>query len=258
MKQLLGDHFRFAVLDDVVMSVDRDHRRQFCRLLKDTFPGVQFIITTHDEVWVRQMQATGLIGRKAQARFHGWSVEDGPIYDQGGDVWDRIAADLGNGDVPGAAHKLRRHLEAVTADLAEALYARVPYRPDASYDLGELLAAVKKRHSELLGKAAASANSWKNTQAKQQVQDLKDQRAKVIPAQEGESWAINKLVHNNDWATMGRGDFAPVLDASRQFTDLFTCINLDCGSWIYVVCQSASEESLRCTCGAYHLNLRSK
>lgn len=69
-KQILADDFRFAVLDDVVMSVDSHHRRQFCRLLKETFPDVQFIITTHDEVWARQMQASGLIGRKAQARFH--------------------------------------------------------------------------------------------------------------------------------------------------------------------------------------------
>ena len=50
MKQILADGFRFAVLDDVVMSVDSNHRRQFCRLLNEAFPDVQFIITTHDEV----------------------------------------------------------------------------------------------------------------------------------------------------------------------------------------------------------------
>ena len=94
-------------------------------------------------------------------------------------------------------------------DIAESLRARVPYRPGSSYDLGEFLSAVKGQHNELLGKAARSANSWKNTQAKQQVQDLKDQRARVIPVQECESWAINKLVHNNDWATMVSSDFSP-------------------------------------------------
>ena len=38
IKRLLGSRFRFAVLDDVVMSVDRDHRKQFCQLLKGAFP----------------------------------------------------------------------------------------------------------------------------------------------------------------------------------------------------------------------------
>ena len=120
-----------------------------------------------------------------------------------------IDTDLANDDVPGAAHKLRRYLEAVMADIAESLRAHVPYRPDPSYDLGEFLSAVKGRHSELLKKAAASASSWKNPQAGQLVQDLKDQRAKVIPGLESESWAINKLVHDNDWATMVGSDFAP-------------------------------------------------
>lgn len=240
------------------MSVDSHHRSQFCRLLKENFPDVQFIITTHDEVWARQMQVSGLIGRKSQARFHGWTVNEGPAYDQGGDVWEHIGLDLRNDDVPGAAHKLRRYLEAAAGDIAEFLRARVPYRPDPSYDLGELLAAVKGRHSDLLKKAAASADSWNNPRAVQVVQDLKDQRAKVIPLQEDESWAINKLVHNNDWAPMVASDFDPVVDASRRFIDLFTCGNPDCGSWIYVVGQPGNEESLRCSCGTYNLNLQRK
>ena len=102
-KQILADDFRFAVLDDVVMSVDSHHRKQFCRLLKESFPNVQFIITTHDEVWARQMQASGLIGRKSQARFHGWTVNEGPVYEQGGDVWERIGSDLAKDDVPGSS-----------------------------------------------------------------------------------------------------------------------------------------------------------
>lgn len=256
VKQLLGDDFRFAVLDDVVMSVDSSHRRQFCKLLKDTFPNVQFIITTHDQVWVRQMQTSGLIDRRSQAHFHGWSVDGGPIYEQGGDVWTRIKADLANDDVPSAAARLRRYLEAATADIAESIGGRVPYRSDASYDLGELLSPVKGRHSDLLTKAGKSAAAWDNEQAKQIVQALKDERSQVIPAQETVSWAINKLVHNNDWATMSSADFQPVVDASKKFLALFQCQT--CHGTIFVVGQSGNEDSLRCSCGSYNLNLRTK
>ena len=45
MKRLLGSRFGFAVFDDVVMSVDHGHRKQFCRLLRMCFPDTQFIIT---------------------------------------------------------------------------------------------------------------------------------------------------------------------------------------------------------------------
>ena len=36
MKQILAEDFRFAVLDDVVMSVDGNHRRQFCQTAQGT------------------------------------------------------------------------------------------------------------------------------------------------------------------------------------------------------------------------------
>ncbi|MDQ3221931.1 MAG: chromosome segregation protein SMC [Gemmatimonadota bacterium] len=172
VKQLLGEDFRFAVLDDVVMSVDSNHRRQFCKLLKERFPDVQFIITTHDEIWARQMQSSGLVGKSAQARFHGWTVNDGPAFEQGGDFWDRIDADLANNDIPGAAHKLRRNLEAIMNDLAESGRGQVTFRPDARYELGDLLGAVKGRHGTWLRKASSSADSWKNEAMKHHVEEL--------------------------------------------------------------------------------------
>ena len=57
---------------------------------------------------------------------------------------------------------------------------------------------------------------------------------------------------------MTKADFKPVVDACKQFLDLFSCSNSVCGSWIYVVGQPGDEESLRCNCGIYNLNLRSK
>jgi hypothetical protein len=116
-------------MDDVVTSVDTNHRRQFCNLLKEVFPKVQFIITTHDEVWARQMRSSGLIGRQSLVRFHGWSVDGGPLYGSVGDFWEQIGADLGRDDVPSAAHKLRRNLEASMADIAEDLASIHRFHP---------------------------------------------------------------------------------------------------------------------------------
>jgi hypothetical protein len=258
IRQLLHDDFRFAVLDDVVTSVDANHRRQFCNLLKDVFPDVQFILTTHDEVWARQMQASGLIGAKAHARFHGWTIDRGPVYGQGEDLWAQIDADLADDDVPGAAHKLRRNLEASMADIAGALQGKVVYRADNNYELGALFSAAKSRHGDLLKKAAASANAWNNGPAKQQVDDLKAARQQAMLAQDEENWAINALVHNNDWATMAKADFAPVVAACKDFLNLFTCSNETCGGWLYVSGFPGQEDSLRCPCGTLNLNLRTK
>lgn len=256
--QLMQEDFRFAVLDDVVTSIDINHRRQFCVLLKEVFPDVQFIITTHDEVWARQMHSAGFIGRRAKAQFHGWSVDRGPVYGQGQDFWAQIEADLASDDVPGAAHKLRRNLEALMADIAAPLQAKVIYRADNNYELGALLDGVKSRYKDLLKKALASANSWNNEVAKQQIMDLDAARIKVVGAQDGENWAINALVHNNDWATMSKADFAPVVTACKEFLELFTCSNPTCDGWIYVIGRPGRDEALRCGCGTLTLNLRSK
>ena len=256
VKRLLGDDFSFAVLDDVVMSVDVNHRRQFCALLREEFPDVQFIITTHDPVWARQMQTAGLITSKGQASFYGWNVNDGPLFDQG-DVWEKIEADLQRDDVPGAGHKLRRWLEASCADIAGQIGGQVAYRGDNNYALSDFLGAVKGRYSRLLKKAADAAESWKDDQAKDKVAQLKERWAVAVPEQAAENWMINPVVHNNDWANVSVADFRPTLQSVRAFLDLFTCENAACGGWVYVV-GFPDEEMLRCGCGTYMLNLRKK
>lgn len=60
--------------------------------------------------------------------------------------------------MPTAAARLRRHLEFVASDLADELGAKVHYRADGSYDMGELLGAVIGRQGELVKLAMKAAN----------------------------------------------------------------------------------------------------
>ena len=258
IEKIMGKNFSLSVLDDVVMSVDVNHRRQFCELLTKEFPDTQFILTTHDEIWAKQMQTTGLIKSKSDIRFRGWSVESGPIYEQGQVFWDRIDEDLKNDDVPSAAHKLRRGLEAELPDIAELLRARVPYRGDIKYELGELLSSVKGRHSELLKKAKESANSWNKKDELEKVKSIDDLRKAATLSKDKENWATNLQVHYNSWASMGKADFEPVVKAWRDFLNLFICGNESCESWVGVTAVAGKEESLRCRCGDYNLNLVKK
>jgi hypothetical protein len=65
-----------------------------------------------------------------------WTVDGGPIYEQGNDFWDQIATDLANDDVSGAAPKLRRNLEVTMAELAASIRGQVIFRHDNNYELG--------------------------------------------------------------------------------------------------------------------------
>lgn len=80
----------------------------------------------------------------------------------------------------------------------------------------------------------------------------------VIPEHDAESWLLNKLVHNNDWANGTEADLRPVFTAAKDFLSLFRCDNPDCESWIAVSGRTGAEDPLRCACQAYSLNLKRK
>ena len=223
MKRLLGDRFRFAVLDDVVMSVDQDHRKQFCGLLKSLFPSTQFIITTHDRVWAKQMQTESLVEPKSGVAFHSWSVQTGPIFEEVAEIWDQVDGDLEKIDVETAAFRLRRHLEYTAAELADRLGAQPAFRGDLSYDVGDLLPAVIGRQGALVKMAAKSASDWKDDEAKAKVDAMKTARADVLRKYGGEQWIINKAVHYNEWANISTSEFRAVVAAFRALLQHLRC-----------------------------------
>ena len=258
MQRVLGTRFNFAVLDDVVMSVDQGHRKQFCTLLKTRFPDTQFIITTHDKVWAKQMQTEGLVDSRGAIAFHGWSVQTGPICEQLGDVWEQIDQDLAKNDVSAGAARLRRHLEFISAELADRLGAKAPFRGDFSYDLGDLLSAVIGRQSELLKLAAKSAQDWKDDDARAKVETLKTARAAALAKHDGEKWVVNKAVHYTEWADFSKSEFRSVVEAFKTLLLQFRCTKPRCESWLYVTPRKGDPEALRCRCASINLNLRGK
>jgi energy-coupling factor transporter ATP-binding protein EcfA2 len=257
MKRVLGKDFTFAVLDDVVMSVDSQHRKQFCKLLKTKFPNTQFVITTHDQVWARQLRTEGVVSSKSAVAFHTWTVETGPVLDEIAEVWEQIDADLAKNEVPTAAARLRRHLEYVAGDLADELGAKVNYRADGGYDMGELLSAVIGRQGDLLKSAAKAAKSWGDKEQVEKVEALQKARNQILAASNGEQWVINKAVHYNEWADLSKNDFKPVVTAFKQLLQQFRCDKPKCDSWLSLTPRNAPVD-LRCACGRLHLNLKEK
>lgn len=258
MKRQLGTRFRFAVLDDVVMSVDHNHRKQVCKVLKSRFQETQFIITTHDKVWAKQMQTEGLVDRRRELAFTGWNLETGPIFEADSEAWDQIEKDIEKNDIAAAAARLRRHLEYAAAELADRLGAKIVFRGDFSYDLGDLVQPVIGRHGDLLKKAANAANSWDDNDARVKVEALKASRKEVVAKCEVEKWTVNPAVHYNEWANFSKPEFRAVAEAFRELLEQFRCPTAECGSWLYVTPPKGEAEALRCHCTAVNLNLKVK
>ena len=245
MSHLLGDNFTFAVLDDVLMSVDRGHRREVCALLKKRFPKTQFILTTQDEVWLRHMKAEGLIK----------GVDTGPAEWTNAGVWEEIDAHLAKGDVQPAAAALRHYLEYFAGEVCHRLRGVVEYRGDGNFGFGDLITGAANALADAYKKGKASANSWN----KQDLVTIGERAAAFSTAREVakvDQWQLNAGVHYNPWADLTREDFQHVVDAHKAFVAHFECAT--CQEMLWVTPEYKPKEQLCCFCGDASLNLIAK
>jgi len=256
MRYLQGSRFTFAVLDDVLMSVDIGHRREVCALFKTQFPNTQFIMTTHDPIWLRHMRTEGLIGGRSAVQFRNWSIDHGPAQWDDRDVWTEIDDNLKKNDVRAAASLLRHYLEFTSAELCHRLRAPVEFRGDAQYQLGDLLPAAIKRMRELYRRAKEAANSWNQREIVEQLAAREAAFAKLAETSNAEQWQVNVAVHYNSWDNLCKEDFEPVVEAFQNLLGGFTCS--DCKEYLRVSPDRETPESLRCECGNTNINLREK
>lgn len=256
MNHLLEQNFTFAVLDDVLMSVDAGHRRQVCTLLKEKFPNTQFIFTTHDEIWLRHMKSEGLIKGRNFAHFRTWTVDLGPTEWDNRDVWNEIDAYLAKGDVRAAAALLRHYLEHFAKEACDRLRANVEFRGDAQFVLGDLLPNATSSLGDLLKKAKVAANSWNQKDVIEKIERLEAGFAEAKVKTSHDNWQMNVAVHFNAWADLKKEDFEPVVAAFKDFTGSFGCES--CEEMLFVSPDRGKKVALRCGCGALNLNLLQK
>lgn len=255
-KKIIGNNFTFCLLDDVLMSIDSHHRREFCRLLKSEFPETQFIITTHDEVWKKQLISEGIVKSKQVLSFKGWSVDNGPSIFNEKEITEEIDSYIENDNISEAASALRRYLEYIMTELSIKLRAKLEPNYNNSYELGELLSAVIGQYKDYLKKAKEAANSWNKQDKKQKINQIDDNLTAMIQKTQMEQWSVNAKVHYNDWANLTKNDFFPVKNAFFNLVGQFRCE--ECETWLNAFPLKGAAEQVKCDCGTLLFNLKKK
>jgi len=245
-----------TVLDDVVMSVDSFHRRQICTMLKQHFPERQFLITTHDKTWARQLYTEGVAGRNNCIEFTRWTLNGGPCVESEVDLWDRIELDLAKQDIPSAAFRLRNGSERFFEHLCDALRAPVLYKLNGRWDLGDYMDGAISRFKTILGRAKASAQSWGNRDLFDTLTELETVTKQILQRTGHERWMVNAAVHFNKWHELSEPDFRPIVEAFRDLFALFRCQS--CGGLIRISQEQHVETSVRCPCQTVNWNLVKK
>lgn len=123
---------KFLVLDDIVSSVDLQHKSKIIKLLFKEFNDYQFLITTHSHIWAEQIRRFS-IARKLKAKIYeisDWTLEEGPVINEILDYEARIKKYLEkpNPDKNAAANTARRYLEYFLYEFAKANEVELPVK----------------------------------------------------------------------------------------------------------------------------------
>jgi hypothetical protein len=142
----LHPELALLVLDDVMHSVDGDHRRATADLIFEQFGDHQIMITTHDPIWFEQLKtAAWAKNRKLKpVRIAMWSVQTGPVWgdDRSDAQWLR-SPDAKTSLPADRVIRAGRLLEEMGQILCNNLSVNVPFRRDGRYTIDPLWSNFK-------------------------------------------------------------------------------------------------------------------
>lgn len=248
------------MLDDVVMSIDENHRRPLANLLAtEIADDFQVFITTHDDLWHRHLRSSGVVSASQAVQFSGWSIGEGPkTLDRPEMEWETISDLLDEGNTSMAAHQTRRMAEWYLREACDRIDGKVPFKANSEWNLGDFKTGVISRYKELIGKAKAAENSWgRDTDHLSEIEEeLKDIGRRI----DEDGAALNPNVHYNEdesaFAHCTPAELEPAIEAYRDLYDLLWCDN--CGSCITVSKEELEATSVSCNCSEISMNLQKK
>lgn len=253
-KKLSQGKLKLIVLDDVVMSIDNNHRRKICSLLNEHFSDFQIIITTHNKTWARQLRKN--LGNCNYIEFKKWRVDTGPEYQQVDNIWEVIEKDIEYNDIKGAASKLREHIEFFYGIICEVLKGKVPYKSESRWTAGECLDGALNAIKSYLKKAKKSSNSWNKQEEVEALNEFESIINECIARSKAEQWGINEIVHFNQFEDFTGNDFKPIVEAFQDLERCFICQG--CGNLIEARTSNDKVVAISCKCGRFNWNLVEK
>lgn len=139
MKRLSGNT-GLLVLDDVMTTIDRDHRQRLAILLAEEFPDCQLILTTYDRLWAEELLTTLRAARLKVQALHllPWSVQRGVEWQEFLEYqWNEYYQRAGTAPLSAVADT-GRDLEKFLGMLRYSLQLSIPARFEDRYTIGDL------------------------------------------------------------------------------------------------------------------------
>lgn len=229
-----------VLLDDIVMSIDKNHRRGVVRLLAEYFgDDIQTVLATHDEVWTDQLKEQAIVPSGNVVNIADWDISTGPILSWGN--WDVIQEKLDDNDPHSAAAHLRRTAEKVGR--INALRLQVSLRLKDRYTLADYIYAISGRIKSIAKGAKRTLED--GSEMWEAAKQLDDTRKDLLG--DFKSDELNRMIHYNRdaWGQLSAADLQEVLDHWKDIEDFLTCS--DCGSMLQYS-ENGDWQWIHCDC----------
>jgi hypothetical protein len=148
------------VLDDVLHSVDGEHRMATAKLILKEFADHQVVITTHDPLWFENLKAVARVAGRSflYHRIADWSLSTGPVWgDHLSDYEWLISPESATAQTADRVIKAGRLLEQILQNLCDSLAVAVPFSLRGRYTMEPLWTSFlprAKKNKEFYAAAA--------------------------------------------------------------------------------------------------------
>lgn len=229
------DKSRPIILDDVVSSLDREHRGMLTKVLLEDFGEQQVILLTHDREWYTELRS------RLPSKLWNFVALRPWVEPRTGIQWSQSKGTFGDArslvaDHPEAAgNRVRAIMDTELAIIAERLQVRVPFARGDQNDrrtcmefferiISEAKTKLRKRDEETLANFTDPINDWREAQA-------------LLV-----SWA-NRASHGGSLYS-SEADY--LIQTCEKALSHFRCS--DCGEPIWFA-EQTSKNRLQCSCG---------
>lgn len=230
-----GGDDRPLFLDDVVVSLDRNHRGMVAELLEKEFSGRQAVVLTHDREWYTELRHQldkknwgfkALLPYETPAIGIRWSHKTTTFDDARAHLKDRPDS---------AGNDARKIMDVELALIAERLRIRLPYLRADRND--------KRTAHDFLERLVADGTRCFQRQSEKGYEDHTDAIAVLRRADQLlVSWA-NRASHTFD---LVGPEATTLLDVCEKALEVFKCSACGKGVWL---ADAADSKSVQCQCG---------
>lgn len=226
---------RPLILDDVVVSLDRDHRGMIAALLESHFSERQVIIFTHDRSWYADLRVQfdqgkwvckSLLPYVDPVTGIRWSHRESGFDDARENLVDMPDT---------AANMARKIMDVELALVAEKLKLKLPYMRGEKNDTRMALEFLTRIKSD--GKACFKKVIDGEAKEYSEAIDIVDQTARLLI-----TWG-NRGSHSTDVVD---SEAAKLIDQCESALDLFRCDECEKNLWVAEV----PGKWMQCECGA--------